>query len=756
MAEHDPTVIGGDAGVYEGTGYDVSDVATLDDGVRNGDLVEEPAARTVVRRVRTSPRLEREAVAEPEPEAALAAPVLPAPLPIAPVPPLRLLRGISGRYRNTGSIQLELRVDVDGQRPLRRVSGDFYIQSGSTLHYHGSFVVHAPQISVTSSTVVLDGLGSFTWNAAFPRVRVAIPRTTIFNPAAPATVRFLTVGGAAGAVYTCPHASPYFRTIQLEEDRVASVTPFSSYNTGSLPAPPPARDLTVVRAFAEAGIEIQQAGARNIVSTAGIGSSWSNAELHNAMVANFSLWRDDPQWKVWMLTAYLHDLGPGLLGIMFDQHGRQRQGCAVFHASLGGSSPSKQRDQLYTCVHELGHCFNLFHSFHKTYMNPPQPNRPAALSWMNYPGRYPGGSAAFWSAFPFQFDEQELVHLRHAFRSHVIMGGDPFGSGAALEDPHAFDEAVQDDSGLRLELRGRNSFAFGEPVVIELKLERTDLRGRRVMPHLHPNFGFVEIAIRRPNGNVVVYKPMMQHCIAPAVTFLDDEQPAIYESAFIGYGDDGLYFDAPGMYSLRAVYLAADGSRIASNTFRVRVRSPLTPEDDDVAELLLGDEQGALFYLLGSDSRFLEDGRDALETVAEDHASHPLAVYAHLVRGVNAGREFKEITRDQTVRVREPDYEESIAELTEVVDASLDGRGVDNITLNLTMRTLADAQEATDGPPAAAATARRMLEHFRSQELRPHVLARIEEQVATFQPGDSYLPPPKRKALINHLDAPVE
>jgi len=143
---------------------------------------------------------------------------------------------------------------------------------------------------------------------------------------------------------------------------------------------------------------------------------------------------------VWLFTARLHDLGPGLLGIMFDQQGRQRQGCADFHASLAGTTPDRLRSQLYTCVHELGHCFNLFHSFHKEFMNPPQPNRLGALSWMNYPQRYqpssgPGGTAAFWSAFPFRFDDLELVHLRHAFRDNIIMGGNPFGTGAALIAP---------------------------------------------------------------------------------------------------------------------------------------------------------------------------------------------------------------------------------------------------------------------------------------------------------------------------------
>ena len=50
---------------------------------------------------------------------------------------------------------------------------------------------------------------------------------------------------------------------------------------------------------------------------------------------------------------------------------------------------------------------------------------------MNYPWRYPqGGPGAFWNAFPFQFDDQELIHIRHAFRDSVIMGGKFFAARA--------------------------------------------------------------------------------------------------------------------------------------------------------------------------------------------------------------------------------------------------------------------------------------------------------------------------------------
>src|SRR5215211_2810251 len=47
-------------------------------------------------------------------------------------------RGVSGLYRGTrGDFQLEIRVEVDGSRPMNRVSGDLFRVSGATTNYYG-------------------------------------------------------------------------------------------------------------------------------------------------------------------------------------------------------------------------------------------------------------------------------------------------------------------------------------------------------------------------------------------------------------------------------------------------------------------------------------------------------------------------------------------------------------------------------------------------------------------------------------------
>ncbi|MBD2100551.1 hypothetical protein [Leptolyngbya sp. FACHB-261] len=648
------------------------------------------------------------------------------------VPPVLLdKRTVSGRYRSSGgSYQLELRLDVDGRRPTMRISGDFFRTSGATVVYFGSFNVDSVSVSTTDSTATLEGMGAYTWSTAAAKVQVIIPRTTISQSAAAATLQFFTKTGAPGASYACDFESGYFRTVQYEQDHVSGVTPFDSYDTGSLPSGGPARVLSVVKAFAEAGVELQTTGGWSEVSMTSIGSAWSDAELHASMETQFSQWQDEPQWKVYLLAANLHDIGTGLRGIMFDQHGRQRQGCAVFHDVIGGSSPDSLRAQLRTYVHELGHCFNLLHSWQKSLANPPAPNRPDALSWMNYIQFYPGGAPAYWANFPFQFDDIELVHLRHGARNDVIMGGNAFAAGAALLEPQALAEVVDDRSGLQLRLESRKTYAFGEPVVLEIKLATTDLRAKQVHSHLHPKGGFVQVAICKPNGQVVNYEPVVEYCIDESmVTTLDQERPALYESAYIGFGHEGFYFEQPGAYEIRAVYYALDGSLVISNPIGLRVRSPLSVADEEVAELFLGDEQGMLLSMLGSDSEHLSSGNGAFDLLLDKYNDHPLAVYAKLLKGINAGREFKTITPDKILAVRQPKAEASVKCLSGVVNAAGTGR-LDNITLNLAMRKLVRAYKLVGDEEKVQSVKQKMLNFFRHKALKSQVLRQIEAQVS--------------------------
>ncbi|UBU15684.1 zinc metalloprotease [Nonomuraea gerenzanensis] len=620
---------------------------------------------------------------------------------------------ISGLYQGQdGDSRLALRIDVDGARPMHRVSGDLFTVAGATTSYVGSFVVHAPTVQAG----LIQGAGDFTFA---PPVRdVSI---TITGESGTAAV--------AGRTYQVTFVSPHFRSVLLEQDSVVGTLPFVAYRTGTLPGPAgsPARELTLVSAYAEAGIELTVAEPGVIpVEGSGLDLAWDDAELHHAMSRHFSAFGDAVAWRLWLLVAGKHT--GGYRGIMFDYNdAHQRQGAAVFYDAIKGDTPQAQRAQLRTYVHELGHAFNLLHSWQKNLATPPQPLGPNGgfgdLSWMNYVQNYrPGGEQGYWAAFPFQFTDAELIHLRHGFYRDVAMGANAFGTGAAEIDP--FEQPVEDRSGLRLELRAKESYELGEPVVLELKLAYV-AEPRTTHGHLHPDTEFTQVSITQPGGRTVLYRPMMRHCVdtSPEIR-LDPGNPAIYRSAYIGHGRDGHYFQLPGEYQIRAQYIAADGSRIVSPACPIRVRLPVSREDHLVAELMLGEDQGKLFSLMGSDSPALRAGNQALDEVIERYGDHPLAVYARLVKGLNAEREFKELTPGNRLRVRPPDPKQGIEHLTAVArDAS-----IDNITLNLAMRRLARAEARQGDMVRANAVMDEMVATFEAKGVNAIVLGQIRRQ----------------------------
>ncbi|TMS00098.1 hypothetical protein [Nonomuraea basaltis] len=624
---------------------------------------------------------------------------------------------ISGLYEGQdGDSRLALRVDVDGIRPTGRVSGDLFTVSGATTSYVGSFMVNAPAVQAEGAEARIRGRGVLSFDTAVKDVSV-----TITNGSGTAAV--------AGRTYQVSFASPYFRRVLLEQDSVTGTVPFVSYRTGSLPGPSgsPARELTVTAAYAEAGIELTLAEPGVIpVDGSGADLAWSDAELHHAMTQQFSMFGDAPAWRLWLLVASRH-VG-GYRGIMFDYNdAHQRQGAAVFYDAIKGTTPESQRAQLRTYVHELGHAFNLLHSWQKHLATPPQPLGPDGgfgdLSWMNYVNNYrPNGEQGYWAAFPFQFTDPELVHLRHGFFRDVAMGAHAFGTGAAEIEP--FEQPIEDRSGLRLELRAKESFELGEPVVVELKLSCAG-EPRVTHGHLHPDTEFTQVSISQPGGRTVLYRPMMRHCVdtSPDIR-LDEGNPAMYRSAYIGHGRDGHYFQQPGEYQVRAQYIAADGSRIVSPACLVRVRFPVSRDDHQVAELMLGEEQGKLFSLLGSDSPTLRSGNLALDEVIDRYGDHHLATYARMVKGLNAEGEFKALTTGKRLLIRPPDPKQGIDHLTRVAQAGT----IDNITLNMVMRRLARAQARQGDLGRANAVMDKMVTLFESKGVNPIVLGQIRRQ----------------------------
>ena len=224
--------------------------------------------------------------------------------------------------------------------------------------------------------------------------------------------------------------------------------------------------------------------------------------------------------------------------------------------------------------------------------------------------------------------------------------------------------------------------------------------------HLRPRNGNVEIAIAQPEGRVVEFEPLLHHCMSDEdAVVLGGEQKSYSDMAFIHYGKEGFYFERPGTYRLRARYTAPDGSVVVSDTTTIRVRPPATAEDVEVADLLFGDEQGTLMYLVGSDFDGLRRGNEALTQIRTEYPEHPLADVARLIQGVNAAREFKQIEADDTVTVRKPDVDTAVELLAPVLDLGAVRKTVTKRKAELDKTAAVAKQLRTEIAPAQADTA---------------------------------------------------
>jgi hypothetical protein len=617
---------------------------------------------------------------------------------------------VSGSYRGfrtapAGATQrLDLRVDVDGRieqgQVLNRVSGDVFrvekvIRPGrppkETEIYQESWILENPAVKLAADATLITGVVRY-WDGVRPKTTATI--RIPFEPAGAAAEVMLARQASPPEAYSCSPNGIFFRALHLEVDVCKSVNRepvLPSYDTHSLSQRPPntpARVLTVERTYGEAGVQMVIRGdKRNVIddSLPKFGH-WTDAELHNAMERHFSQnagpW---PQWELWGLLAgsYEDDL---VGGIMFDYaaadsgpaRSSERQGFAVFrnHFWFDHLVPNpttteeleSARRFVWTFTHEAGHAFNLLHSFDK--------QRPDALSWMNYVDNYDEihGDGAYWRSFPFRFDDDELLHIRHGNRSSVIMGGDPWGSGGHAESPPGAEAmqmppgamtSVGGDVPIELLVRSQEYYEFLEPVSIEIRARNLTEVPVRISQSLHPELGSVSIYVRRPDGRIVEYLPIScklaeDRSVTLSAAGAADESDRHSRTIFVSYGRYGFYFDEPGQYSVRAVYHGPGNMLVPSNVQRMRVGYPASRESDRLAQDFFSYQSGAALYLGGSHSDFLAKGMGTLQTAIHSGKGTLAAAKTAARIAYGVGQPFHDITADCVRCTTEGDVKDAL------------------------------------------------------------------------------------------------
>lgn len=450
-----------------------------------------------------------------------------------------------------------------------------------------------------------------------------------------------TGGGVSSRKCSYKFNSSYFRRVEFEYDYETGVVPVLEVDSGAHNNRPPAMavdpNLTIEKIFKRAGIDARRSTGSNVIPSDGpdANQTWSDAEMHDAMQVYWSKFANRPQWALWVLMAKRHDMGPSLGGIMFDDIGpNHRQGTAIFNDSFIANPPPGEaqpadwikRMKLWTAVHEMGHAFNLAHSWQKHLGNPwiNLPSEPEARSFMNYPFRVAGGEQAFFADFEYGFSNMELLFLRHAPERFVQMGN------ADWFDDHGFENLSNEEHG-RPEFTLKVShnhptakFEFLEQVVLDISLTNVTGEPKLIPQNILTDTDNMTIILKKTGKAARQFMPFATRLESPEARVLQAGE-TMTESVFVSAGRNGWDIAEPGSYSVQ-VSTEIAGRDLVSNIYWMQIETPHNREGERLAQDVFTEDAGRVMAFDGS--MYLAQGNEAWRQIVEKMPKSRAAVHA--------------------------------------------------------------------------------------------------------------------------------
>ena len=664
--------------------------------------------------------------------------------------------------RSNETVRFTLRVDIDGESPLRVVSGSIESTSGIEAELPQHFIGRVQSNTATAGGRRLH-VGEFRvrWpDTGDPIDRLDVDLSGTAITTATADVTFVdTAHDRRFGPFTAERWSGSFHDVEVDVDREANavqIEPLSTHTHPDRPADLPLEELTLESAFASAGIRITRSTDNPAPVPSPPGHKWDYWELHDSMVRHWEAFANRPQWKMWILLAERAD-DDGLGGVMFDGDidepgGVDRQGtalftrCPFFHTTAGGYAQANpphdlavKRELFFNLIHETGHAFNLAHSFQKHaghgWAPPswsPLVSNPTAMSWMNYPDQANSAlspnASWFYRRFRFRFDEGELLFLRHAPESYVQMGA------KAWFDNHGRVSRDSVDDRLELTIRMRKQILeLGEPVMLELKLgNRSPERPVPVHGNLDPSDGLVEVAITNPRGERRPFVPIDHTRSMPRITTLDANTPAVYGMADVTMGAFGFHFKEPGAYRIEASYTNLDG-RTAAAVKQVYVTPPSSFAAVPIINEMFDARIGTTLYVEGT--RAQEEVNRKLDWITEKLADtvgrdNPIAVHLKVVRWKPLARDgqFIDGNNKPLVEKQQPDNVVESLESVLVTHCEQAADTMGHIWYRQVVDVYTDAAEAAGKMPEAAEAQRNMHDMFEARHVVQPVLNSVSDR----------------------------
>ncbi len=176
---------------------------------------------------------------------------------------------------------------------------------------------------------------------------------------------------------------------------------------------------------------------------------------------------------------------------------------------------------------------------------------------------------------------------------------------------------------------------LGEPITLVASLVNCSSQVQHVQDLLAPEFGFLQVWIRTPQGMEAVNKPVtLREGRGKAARPLAPGE-RLTAVVPIYFGQDGWTMTQAGEYRIRAEY-GVESAPIASNPVTLMVQAPSNAVDRKAADILMTPEAGH-FLLSGRDQR--GEGSKRMTTLTQEYGESHLAPYASLALAFAASRD---------------------------------------------------------------------------------------------------------------------
>jgi len=366
------------------------------------------------------------------------------------------------------------------------------------------------------------------------------------------------------------------------------------------------------------------------------GDSWSEAEMHQALLARRDASNLDAEWRYHALAVRMIDVTPR--GIMYDagatdSNNVPREGVGIAsHWVIPDADPwglvkgmrfgTAAAPYFRTAVHELGHAHGLFHNtVDNGFMNTTDVIASSATTTTPFPNNI------LWS---FASDDQK--RMRHYPDVFVRPGGTAFGTASTTTPPITPTDVTVETDELELRvLPWLKSIPLGAPVRVNVELLNTSDEAKFAPSTLGMKSGLVRGTVIDPSGTVRTFAPLVRCIEENPVGSLDPDR-SIADSITLLRGAQGALFPAAGAY--RIIVEVHWGSHGAEATVTGETSVMVTPAADEAhseaALEVLSTPDAMLTLVLGGDH--LTDGIEAIQTAVENPVLRPHFAYVEAKR----------------------------------------------------------------------------------------------------------------------------